>query len=375
MTSPPTEVAPLSAAEEAEIALWQVVHDPTHNRDYYFNSVTQVTTWDMPTVLERKSQYEEYLNALSSWKKSQPKAMASSTKITPVNKEAATATAQMAQKGAIDSQGELPELDREKFAAMFAKWDTDRSNSIDDQELYEWMCSMNRHLPPTQKTATSLVQSHDTNGDGVLQKDELENWLSKGARMGAAKRTSLKQQSETFRHAMNFLERVVMSCAADTQSSNQSEPNTNGEQLEDLHASALNQVPETLAETRVDTPPNQAVGTVEKKKLQVNISMKKLKAEFDKHDSNRDLALDSLELMRWMATVKSGFHPDTSTVKALIAQHDTNGNGELCYDEFKVWMAKASTLSEEQRKIFSQRGRVAEQTMIFVESLLETCAL
>ena len=83
--------------------------------------------------------------------------------------------------------------------------------------------------------------------------------------------------------------------------------------------------------------------------------------------------MDSLELMRWMTSLNPKEMPSTATVKAMIAQHDTDGDEELDYFEFEKWVIQASGLSEKQKASFRKRGVIAEQTLDFLNILIEKC--
>jgi Ca2+-binding EF-hand superfamily protein len=404
--SGPAEVVPLTPEEEAEVAQWQAIMDQTHNKEYYFNSTTNVTTWHYPAVLQRRDDYMHYRKQAAAWQAQQAAAAAAGdrTKVLPVNTEAAVETAQLTQGGVLDRNGELPPLDPVKFAAMFAKWDADDSKAIDENELYEWMCAMNRHLPPTLETAQSLINSHDQNGDGVLQMTELQTWLSKGAKMGVVKRRQIKQQSETFKHAMNFLERVVMSCTPDVWSgptgvapTAEAGPAVTEEpdrqpSVQDASPPAVEETPprqetpkpaqpvvEPPPEPTNDTAPPVPQKTPKKAKTEKvskrKVDKKKLKEHFSLHDENGDMKMDSLELMRWMTCLNPSNHPSTATVRAMIAQHDTDGDEELDYIEFEKWVIQASGLSEKQKASFRKRGVIAEQTLDFLNILIEKCSI
>ena len=376
--------------------------DPTHNKEYFYNSATKQTTWDYPDALQRRDDYAQYQENAAQWQAQQAAAMpglppGGPTKVVPVNKEAAAETAQLTQGGMLDRNGELPPLDPAKFAAMFAKWDVDASKAIDENELYDWMCTMNRHLPPTLETAQSLVKSHDQNGDGVLQMAELQTWLSKGAKMGVEKRRQIKQQSETFKHAMNFLERVVMSCAPDNwsaptpgaepaianqpqQQQQQPAPIPQPLPVESRQESpmvAAQPVPVPSSNSANDTAPpvpqKSPANANKKATTKRSLNTANLKKLFNIHDENGDEKMDALELMRWMTCLNPEKHPGTATVKAMIAQHDTNGDEELDYTEFEKWVVQASGLSEKQKESFRKRGVIAEQTLDFLDILIQKC--
>ena len=88
---------------------------------------------------------------------------------------------------------------QENSSATFTAPDASKTN--------KW--SLAAHIPPTLLDAAQIIKSHDTDGDGLLQLEELLAWVVKGSTLPNDFRKKLSQRGRLFKHSIEFLERLV----------------------------------------------------------------------------------------------------------------------------------------------------------------------
>ena len=296
---------------------WFQTADPETGRIYFYHGITMEVSWKDP----RKTQGTTALPEASD-----------------------------------DSPAELPALDLAKLKSMFDVWDRDQSGSIGERELFQWMKAVNRNMEPTIETAQQLIKAHDSDGNGQIDYKELKAWVLKGKKYSAEKRSKLRRKSEVHRHAINFLERLIMACPEDA-AYVPSKPGLN------------------TAKHYVPDPDNIQLPATASKDLP-NINLPNLRKQYQRWDLDGDGSIDVLELLSWMQELHNppAPAPDKASAETLIATHDIDGDQTLQWREFQAWVAKGSKLSIEKRNMYRRRGIAAHLALNFLESLVWICS-
>jgi hypothetical protein len=331
---------------------WFEAKDAETGKTYFYHGITMEVTWHDPRGSSQAAltaRAEATANA--EWAEETASQATAANYVRDAN--GATVT------GAKQSVGlELPVLDCTKLRAMFDLWDRDRNGSIGEKELFGWMKTVNSRLSPTIETAQELIKAHDVDGNNELDYNEFEQWMRKGSQYSPQKRAQLRGKSDVHRHAINFLERLVMACPAG--------------------AGYTPRAPTRKKKTRKKFMENAVVisepATASKPLPGLNVT--RLKEEYARWDADKDKAIDVLELLGWMIELHSepAPAPDTESARALVATHDLDGDQSLQWREFEAWIVKGAKLSVSKRNLYRRRGLTAHIMMNFLESLVWACS-
>ena len=131
------------------------------------------------------------------------------------------------------------EINVANLRKTFDSYDQANDGSINAQDLFDWMqdaeaaskmveeakllldeklgsqrektkkWSIAGNIPPTLLDAGNIVQAHDTDGNGLLEYDELLEWIKSGATLPSSDRNTLRRRGRVFKHSVDFMERVV----------------------------------------------------------------------------------------------------------------------------------------------------------------------
>ena len=105
----------------------------------------------------------------------------------------------------------LPKLNKNHFKNQFDQWDKDQDGSINDVELHDWMLAIRaqRQAPePTMDVAEAIVAGHDSNNDGILDLQELQEWIHEGSLLAESERVTFGLKSDIFKDCIEFLENI-----------------------------------------------------------------------------------------------------------------------------------------------------------------------
>ena len=115
----------------------------------------------------------------------------------------------------IEDLEELPEWDKDKLKQFFHQYDwSDNNAGLDEGELLQWMLDVNKdeNDPPTVEDALTIIRLYDLTGDEMIQHAEMEAWLVQDALKTAEERNAMKEESDSMRRAIIFMEEMVRTC-------------------------------------------------------------------------------------------------------------------------------------------------------------------
>ena len=240
-----------------------------------------------------------------------------------------------------DDESTLPELNTTNLKLYFQRFDTNDKDGLNTKQLLAWMLEVNNdpYDLPTLADATSIIKSHDDNGDMLLQYEELEGWVMGGAKLIKKKRDKIKRKNVVFRRSLTFVECVAKTCTT---------PPPKGKSSLDGKINGL--------------PPLNKVH---------------LRQYFNKYDQNHDDGITDDELLMWMkeVMVDHGDPPTVVDAKNIIGLHDKNGDGILQYSELEPWIAGGAKLSLKTRHKIANKNMIYRHSIHFLEQVVECCTV
>ena len=229
----------------------------------------------------------------------------------------------------------LPNLENLKHA--FSQYDIDDGLSIDPSELLRWMNFMyrrdqtdaqrdtksNESNLPKLSVAEYIVGLHDDSGDGVLQYNELEEWIVNGTQnwnqASIIQRAKFKDHSKNNLHSLEFLERLVT--------------------------------------WSVSVPKDAWLPPLHRRNL---FDMFDKYVAKDKTKKNQITEMTSEILLKWMVDISKTPKdlPTLASANQIVALHDTDQNGNISYKELEKWISGGAHLPKEERIEFSKKSDV-----------------
>ena len=233
----------------------------------------------------------------------------------------------------------LPPLYVNNIRHAFSQYDTDNTLQMDVEELFKWMILSHKQRggiktsdSPTKEDALQLINKLDSDGDGILEYDELILWFKTGYsvwnKANQIQREAFsKSSSDPVRRAMRFLIQVV-EWASEI---------TDDEWLPPLH--------------------------------HIN-----LRHQFDEHSQTK-LMLDEKELLIWMIELFKRFNskgdlPTLATARQIIQTHDDDKDKKMQYLELEKWIRSGSCLPQRERAAFANKSDVNRHSVAFLEHVV-----
>ena len=251
----------------------------------------------------------------------------------------------------------LPKLNKNHFKKQFDQWDKDQDGSINDVELHDWMLAVRaqRQAPePTMDVAEAIVAGHDSNNDGILDLQELQEWIHEGSLLAESERVTFGLKSDIFKDCIEFLENIK---------------GLNNEQLK------------------------EKFNTYGERKMLFFLFfcfffffifslIFFIFFFFLFKDTEQVNGLTSSQLLQWLIDehetkqqLNQTEEPSLKDARAIIEAHDDNNDGLLQYSEIENWFEQGALLSYTERQNYSKQGKIFKSSISFMENCIVDSSL